>query len=118
MGWVLMGEREVHRVEVRSCVVVGKISKWEAASSLQEHAAWPIVTLPTCSALSGHSGAPRRTTAPRPIRLKCRHRSRPNAAGALELERCSPNQASSSVAFPRLELLRTGPRPAQHGTRE
>lgn len=50
MGWVLMGEREVHRVEVRSCVVVGKISKWEAASSLQEHAAWPIVTLPTCSA--------------------------------------------------------------------
>jgi hypothetical protein len=41
MGWVLMSEREVHHVEVLSCVVAGRISESEAASSLLKHAAFP-----------------------------------------------------------------------------
>ncbi len=34
MGWVLMSEREVHRVEVLSSVVAGRMSSSEAASVL------------------------------------------------------------------------------------
>lgn len=34
MGWVLMSEREVHRVEVLSCVVARRMSTSEAASVL------------------------------------------------------------------------------------
>ena len=34
MGWVLMSEREVHRVEVLSCVVAGRMSTSEAATVL------------------------------------------------------------------------------------
>lgn len=34
MGWVLMSEREVHRVEVLSSVVAGRMSTSEAASVL------------------------------------------------------------------------------------
>jgi transposase len=34
MGWVLMSEREVHRVEVLSSVVAGGMSTSEAASIL------------------------------------------------------------------------------------
>lgn len=34
MGWVLMSEREVHRVEVLSSVVARRMSTAEAASSL------------------------------------------------------------------------------------
>ncbi len=34
MGWVLMSEREVHRVEVLSSVIAGRMSSSEAASVL------------------------------------------------------------------------------------